>query len=34
MDVDFSTNADLPIVTKFLDNVFSTREMSTFNLVC
>ena len=30
--VDFSTNAELPIVTKFLDNVFSTREMSTFNL--
>lgn len=30
--VDFSTNAELPIVTKLLDNVFSTREMSTFNL--
>src|SRR4030065_2694025 len=30
--LDFSTNAELPIVTKLLDNVFSTREMSTFNL--
>lgn len=29
--LDFSTSADLPIVTKLLDNVFSTREMSTFN---
>lgn len=30
--LDFSTSADLPFVTKLLDNVFSTREMSTFNL--
>lgn len=30
--LDFTTSAELPIVTKFLDNVFSTREMSTFNL--
>ncbi len=30
--VDFSTNAELPVITKLLDNVFSTREMSTFNL--
>jgi cell surface protein SprA len=29
--LDFTTSADLPIVTKLLDNVFSTREMSTFN---
>ncbi|HQJ47350.1 MAG TPA: cell surface protein SprA, partial [Ignavibacteriaceae bacterium] len=29
--LDFSTSADLPIFTKLLDNVFSTREMSTFN---
>ena len=28
--LDFTTSADLPIVTKLLDNVFSTREMSTF----
>ncbi|HCY77178.1 MAG TPA: cell surface protein SprA [Ignavibacteriales bacterium] len=30
--LDFTTSADLPIVTKLLDNVFSTREMSTFTL--
>ncbi|MBK7630274.1 MAG: cell surface protein SprA [Ignavibacteriales bacterium] len=30
--LDFSTSADLPFVTKLLDNVFSTREMSSFNL--
>jgi len=30
--LDFSTSAELPVVTKLLDNVFSTREMSTFNL--
>jgi cell surface protein SprA len=29
--VDFSTNAELPIITKALDNIFSTRELSTFN---
>ena len=29
--LDFSTSAELPVVTKLLDNVFSTREMSTFN---
>jgi cell surface protein SprA len=29
--LDFSTSAELPIVTKLLDNVFSTREMSAFN---
>lgn len=29
--LDFSTSADLPFVTKMLDKVFSTREMSTFN---
>ena len=30
--LDFTTNAELPVLTKLLDNVFSTREMSTFNL--
>ncbi len=30
--LDFSTSADLPFLTKALDNVFSTREMSSFNL--
>jgi cell surface protein SprA len=30
--LDFTTSAELPIVTKLLDNVFSTREMSTFSL--
>lgn len=30
--VDFSTSADLPILTKAIDNIFSTREMSTFTL--
>ncbi|MFZ1518001.1 MAG: cell surface protein SprA [Ignavibacteriaceae bacterium] len=30
--LDFSTSADLPFITKLLDNVFSTREMSTFTL--
>lgn len=29
--LDFTTSADLPFVTKLLDNVFSTREMSVFN---
>ncbi len=29
--LDFSTSADLPVVTKLLDKVFSTREMSSFN---
>ena len=28
--LDFSTNVDLPVVTKMIDNVFSTREMSNF----
>lgn len=30
--LDFSTSADLPVVTKLLDKVFSTKEMSSFNL--
>jgi cell surface protein SprA len=30
--LDFSTSAELPFITKLLDNVSSTREMSTFNL--
>ncbi|HEX2868911.1 MAG TPA: cell surface protein SprA [Ignavibacteriales bacterium] len=30
--VDFSTAVDLPFVTKGLDKVFSTREMSSFNV--
>ena len=30
--VDFSTSADLPFVTKALDKIFSTREMSTISL--
>jgi cell surface protein SprA len=30
--LDLTTSADLPIVTKLMDNIFSTREMSTFNL--
>ena len=29
--LDFSTSADLPFVTKALDNVFSTREMSSLS---
>lgn len=29
--VDFSTSADLPFVTKALDNIISTRDMSTFS---
>jgi cell surface protein SprA len=29
--VDFSTSADLPFLTKALDNIISTRQMSTFN---
>ncbi|MGE5435726.1 MAG: cell surface protein SprA [Syntrophothermus sp.] len=29
--LDFQTSADLPFVTKALDNIFSTRELSTFN---
>lgn len=30
--IDFSTQADLPFITKAIDNIFSTREMSTFAL--
>ena len=30
--LDFTTSAELPVVTKLLDNIFSTREVSTFNL--
>lgn len=30
--LDFTTQADLPIVTKALDNIFSTREMSSVSL--
>ncbi|MCJ7553108.1 MAG: cell surface protein SprA [Ignavibacteriaceae bacterium] len=30
--LDFSTQADIPIVTKAIDNIFSTREMSSFTL--
>ncbi len=30
--VDFSTSGDLPIITKLLDKIISTREMSTFTL--
>jgi len=30
--LDFSTQADLPFVTKAIDNIFSTREMSSFSL--
>jgi cell surface protein SprA len=30
--VDFSTSADLPFLTKALDNIISTREMSTFSV--
>ena len=30
--LDFTTSADLPFLTKLFDNVFSTREMSSFNL--
>ena len=30
--LDFNTSADLPFLTKLFDNVFSTREMSSFNL--
>jgi len=30
--VDFSTSADLPFLTKALDKVFSTREMSSISL--
>ncbi len=29
--LDFATSAELPFVTKLLDNVFSTSQMSTFN---
>ncbi|MCX8106013.1 MAG: cell surface protein SprA, partial [Ignavibacterium album] len=29
--VDFNTSADLPFVTKAIDKLFSTREMSSFN---
>lgn len=30
--LDFQTQADLPIVTRALDNIFSTREMSSVSL--
>ncbi len=30
--LDFSTQADLPLITKALDNIISTREMSSFRL--
>ncbi len=30
--LDFNTSADLPFITRSIDKVFSTREMSTFNL--
>ncbi len=30
--VDFNTSADLPFLTKALDNIISTKQMSTFNL--
>ncbi len=30
--LDFTTQADLPIVTRALDNIFSTREMSSVSL--
>jgi cell surface protein SprA len=30
--VDFSTSSDLPFVTKLLDNIISTKEMSTISL--
>ena len=30
--VDFSTTADLPFLTKALDNIISTKQMSTFTL--
>src|SRR5690606_16475428 len=30
--VDFNTQADLPFITKAIDNVFSTREMSSITL--
>ena len=30
--VDFSTSADLPFLTKALDNIISTKQMSTFTL--
>lgn len=29
--LDFNTSADLPFVTKAIDKIFSTREMSSFN---
>lgn len=32
MGVDFKTSADLPFLTKLLDNVISTREMSNISL--
>ena len=32
MGVDFSTSADLPILTKALDNVISTKSMSSISL--
>ncbi len=32
MGVDFSTSADLPIVTKALDNIISTKSMSSISL--
>jgi cell surface protein SprA len=30
--VDFSTSADLPFLTKALDNIISTRQMSSFSI--
>ena len=32
MGVDFNTSADLPFVTKGLDKLFSTKEMSSFSI--
>jgi cell surface protein SprA len=32
MGVDFKTQADLPFLTKGLDNIISTKEMSSFNV--
>lgn len=31
--IDFNTSADLPFVTRSIDKIFSTREMSTFSLI-
>lgn len=30
--IDFSTQSDLPFLTRFLDNIISTKEMSSFSL--